>query len=77
MDFRVGKAECRQIYALDQQLAMKKELYGRGLLLSNAAAERKIAAKQENEAKKKKIVWELSEREWEMVRELDERGERA
>lgn len=77
VDFRVEKAECRQIYALDQQLAMGKELYGRGLLLSNTAAERKIAAKQENETKKEKIVWELSEREWDMVRELDEREERA
>lgn len=74
VEFCVKKAECRQIYALDQQTAMKKVLYGRGLLLSSAAEERRNAAAREAERRREAetIVWELSEREWEMVRELDE-----
>lgn len=71
VEFHVGKAECMQIYALDSQKSEGKEIYGRGLLLSSEAAERKIKAQQEAEAKNGRISWELSEREREIVRKLD------
>ena len=74
--FRVRREECQLVRSLDAQRAMKKEIYGAGLLLSDQAAARKQnAEKQAAENARKQaedaICYELSERERELVEELN------
>lgn len=54
-DFRVKKEDCIIITELDEQKAKGKAIFGKGFLLSEKAAAEK---------------WELSDREWEIVKEL-------
>ena len=74
--FRVRREECQLVRSLDAQRAMKKEIYGAGLLLSDQAAARKQnAEKQAAENARKQaedaICYELSERERELVEALN------
>lgn len=69
--FRVKRGECTELHTLDAQKAEGKKLFGGGYLLSDEAAARKVAAQAENEARKERNVWHLSEREKELVRELN------
>ena len=71
--FRVRREECQHVRSLDAQRAMKKTIYGAGLLLSDQAAARKQnAEKQASEkAAEDTICYELSERERELVEELN------
>ena len=72
VDFKVRRGECDHISTLDSQRAYKKAVYGGGLLLSNAkaseraAAERAAAERAAAERKNAKI-WELSDRERDIV----------
>lgn len=60
IDYQVERGQCLHVSSLDAQKAMKKSIFGGGLLLSEkAAAEKKNA-----------IVFELSEREKDLVRQL-------
>ena len=61
---RIRREECQHVRSLDAQKAMKKEIYGSGLLLSDQAAARKQAAENA-------IRYELSERERELVEALN------
>lgn len=78
--FQVPAAECARISALDEQKAVKRGLYGSGLLLSDRIA----AQKREAEAAYQKTpaatphVWHLSDREREIIERLNtaSRGDR-
>ena len=59
-DLRIKKSDCIIISELDEQKKEGKALFGKGLLLSEKAAAEKAAAK----------VWQLSERELEIVKGL-------
>lgn len=78
--FAVHQAHCCVISKLDAQVAHGKSIFGYGLLLSDAAAEAAAAAAEaaaaaaEAEAAAKKMVWELSPRELEIVRQMGGRG---
>ena len=65
--FRVRREECQNVRTLDAQRAMKKGIYGAGLLLSDQAAARKQAAENAGNV----IRYGLSERERELVEELN------
>ena len=55
---------------LDKQKEHKKAIFGGGLLLSERAAAERAAAERAA-----KHVWELSKREWEIVRGLSKESE--
>ena len=75
IDFRVKKNHCFFIRSLDSQKRMDKGMFGGGFLLSEKAAAEKAAAEKaaaekaaaENDKAEK---WELSEREWEIIKSL-------
>ena len=77
--FRVRREECQLVRSLDAQRAMKKEIYGAGLLLSDQAAARKQNAEwqaiknaeRQAEETREAIRYELSERERKLVEELN------
>ena len=75
--FRVRREECQHVRTLDAQRAMKKEIYGAGLLLSDQAAARKQNAEKQAAEKQAAgnagsvIRYGLSERERELVEELN------
>lgn len=70
VDLRIREEDCFFIRVLDTQRKQKKSLYGAGFLLSkNAAAEKKAAEKKAAE-KDKTIIWELSDREREIIEKL-------
>ena len=63
-DLRIKKADSVIISELDEQKAEGKALFGKGLLLSEKAAAEKAAAR----------VWQLSEREMQIVKSLGKEG---
>ena len=68
IDFKLMPKECRSIRALDTQRPHKKAIYGAGLLIGEAAQERyKTAMHNYN---RETYVWQLSEREKEIVKNL-------
>lgn len=71
VDFSVRRNECVHISKLDSQREQKKTIYGGGLLLSDRAAKRKAAADKAAADKAAAIVWELSEREKQIIESLD------
>lgn len=60
--------ECEYVRALDSQRAAKKSIFGSGFLLSERLAAERLAA--ERLAARKSTVWELSERENEIIKRL-------
>ena len=60
IDFRLTKAESENISALDAQKETGKAIFGKGYLISERAAAERAAAQR----------WELSEREWQIVKNL-------
>ena len=74
VDFKVKASECRQVSRLDYQGS--KAIFGGGFLLSEAATARRIAAEAEREKAERtteaaKIVWQLSEREKAIIKNLE------
>ena len=65
VDLKIKEEDCYFIRVLDNQRKAKKSLYGAGFLLSNNAAAEKKAAE-----KNKTIIWELSDREKEIIEKL-------
>lgn len=63
--FAIRREDCTYIAQLDAQRAKKKWIYGGGLLLSEKAAAGKAAAEK----------WQLSAREWEIVKQLGVKNE--
>ena len=74
ISFEIYQKECAQVGRLDAQLAVKKSIYGAGLLLSTEAAEK--AAVQKAAAKKEAIKWSFSERELKLIEELGRKAKR-
>lgn len=67
------KDSLSNITALDSQREAGKTLFGGGWLLSERAAAERVAAERaaaERAATKEKIEWELSAREWEIIKKL-------
>ena len=64
VEYRLEKADCVKIHAMDAQKQVGKEIFGCGYLLNERAAAERAAAK----------VWELSDREREIVRRLSDSG---
>ena len=67
-DFKLVPKECKVICVLDDQLKHKKKIYGAGVLIGEAAQERYKTAM--NNYKRETYVWQLSEREKEIVKTL-------
>lgn len=65
IDFAVKRSECAFTSKLDNQVEHGKTIFGGGLLLSDNKAAEKAAAEKAAAHK-----WELSEREWEIVKGL-------
>ena len=75
VDLRIKEEDCFFIRVLDSQRKLKKSLYGAGFLLSEkATAEKKAAEKKAAEKKaaekNQTIIWELSDREREIIEKL-------
>ena len=62
VSLEIGGSDAHFIRALDAQKASGKGLFGGGFLLSEKAAAEKAAAEKDDT-----YIWELSEREWEIV----------
>ena len=70
VDLRIKEEDCFFIRVLDNQRKQKKSLYGAGFLLSEKATAEKKAAEKKAAEKNKVIVWELSDREKEIIEKL-------
>lgn len=66
VDFKVRRGECVHVSALDSQRPHKKSVYGGGMLLSDSKAAERAAAERENAH-----IWELSDRERDIVAGLE------
>ena len=62
IDYKVGRESSERIRELDQQKSQGKVIYGSGYLISEKAAAEKAAAE-----KAAAVVWQLSDREKEIV----------
>jgi len=65
IDFRVSRADCHHYRQMDAQKAHGKAIFGSGFLLSEKAAAEKAAA-EKNTA----VIWELSEKEKQIIKSL-------
>ena len=74
IDFRVSREEGMIIWRLDEQRAAGKELFGRGILLSQKGHKARAAADARLREARKLIRWELSERERKIVDEMSRKG---
>ena len=68
IDYRIPRSEALFVRRLDSQTESKKAIFGGGLLLSKKAAAEKAAA--ERKTLDEAIVFELSEREREIINGL-------
>lgn len=75
ISFEIYQKECAQVCRLDAQRAVKKSIYGAGLLLCSSCAAEK-AAVQKAAAKKEAIKWSFSERELKLIEELGRKAKR-
>ena len=78
VEYRLEKADCTHIFAMDAQRNVGKKIFGGGFLLSDrAAADRaaadKAAADKAAEEKTNVVVWQLSDRERTMIDTLENR----
>ncbi|MFK2214277.1 chromosome partitioning protein ParB, partial [Bacteroides fragilis] len=69
---RFKKEDIYHIGGLDSQKPHKKSIFGSGFLLSEKAATEKAAAEKAAAEKDNIIIWELSEREMEIIKSLGE-----
>lgn len=70
VEFQARREDCAFIRALDMQRAHGKTIFGGGLPLSDKAAAARATADRAAAERKNRIVWELSEREWAIVKNL-------
>ena len=77
IDFRVPREDGMIIWRLDEQRAAGKELFGRGVLLSQKGHKARAAADAKLHEARKVIRWELSERERKIVDEMSRKGGEA
>lgn len=70
-DLKIKRGDCYRISQLQSQRRLGESIFGDGFLLSEKAAAEKAAA--EKAAEKASIVWELSENEKRIIKELGKR----
>ena len=70
VDFKVRRCESEHIRALDAQKETKQSIFGSGYLISEKAAAEKAAAEKAAAEKVAAEIWELSDREKEIVKTL-------
>ena len=70
IDFKVAKDESQWISVLDTQKEYGKAIFGGGFLISEKAAAEKAAAEKAKAEKAAAHIWELSDREKEIVKNL-------
>lgn len=83
VEFSVDRGECVRVGALDAMRKVKKAIFGDGYLLSDKAAADKIVAERETEKNATQtaesgggvFVWELSEREKGIIKQLGKKEE--
>lgn len=71
-DLKIMKDDCYQISQLQSQKRLGKSIFGNGFLLSDKAAAEKAAAEK---AAAESIVWELSENEKRIIKQLGKKNE--
>lgn len=71
-ELKIWPDECQYISNLDEMRQMKKSLFGGGLLVNDNAATRVREAKEK--CPSEEIEWHLSEREWKLVDELNQKS---
>lgn len=77
-DLKIMKDDCYQISQLQSQKRLGKGIFGNGFLLSEKAAADKAAAEKaaaEKAAAGESIVWELSENEKRIIKQLGKKNE--
>lgn len=77
IDIRVPREDGMIIWRLDEQKAAGKELFGRGILLSQKGQKARAAADAKLRERRKMIRWELSERERGIIDEMSGKGGEA
>ena len=70
VEFSIRRSDCVRISKLDAQHEYGKSIFGGGLLLSDEAAAERAAAERAAAERENVTVWELSEREMDIVRSL-------
>lgn len=73
VNLKIDKKDCYLVSGLDSQKTKGKKIFGKGWLLSEKAAAEKAAAEKaaaEKAAAKEYTVWELSERERQIIESL-------
>ena len=70
VEYRLKKPDGIFISALDAQCEAKKTIFGNGILLSERAASEKTMAEKAAAEKAAATVWELSEREKELIQKI-------
>jgi hypothetical protein len=78
--FVVKKSECYPIEELDAQREVGKAIYGKGYLISDRVVERRDAAEEiraqwNREKAEPTTVWPLSDREKEIIEQLNQNAE--
>lgn len=71
IDYRLEKSDCVRISALDAQKSVGKTIFGCGYLLSETAARENERCRRAAAERAATTVWQLSHREWEIVKELE------
>jgi putative heme iron utilization protein len=72
VEYGVKFSECQYISELDAQKEAGKAIYAGGLLINDEKAAEKAAAEKAAAEKAGAIVWELSEREREIIERLNQ-----
>lgn len=72
VDLKIKRDDSCFIRALDSQKKEGKAIYGGGLLLKEKAAAEKAAAEKVAAEKSAPIIWELSDRELQLVRDMND-----
>ena len=70
VSLRIAAKDASFIRSMDAQRPMKKTLFGSGYLLSEKAAAEKAAAEKAAAEKANAEIWRLSDREWEIIKNL-------
>lgn len=71
IDFEVEKDECIFVRGLDAQKEVGKAIFGGGFLISDSKKAEREKAERKKAEREKATVWELSERELELIRSLN------
>ena len=77
IEYSITEEDCVPVEALDAQKAEGKAIYGKGFLLSERAAAERAAAERAAAERAAAERWELSDREWAIVKSIGGESERA